>query len=100
MQVWGVCRLLRQPAVPRGSALYVNWAGEACRCDLVNCALGSRGALPHKATGSVRVALVSDTHLRHRDLQLPPSGAQVSVGEALALRALSLARPHEHLSRS
>jgi len=82
--VWGVERLVRLPRRARGVA-YVDFASG--RAQRLECA-------PSPPPSTVRLVCVSDTHLRHRDLQLPPGDVLVHCGDVL------LQGGDAHLARS
>ena len=67
---WGVARLLKLGARPTGCT-YVHYGTGACT-------LSPEGP-PPQPSGTVRFVIVSDTHLRHRDLPALPGGCDVLV---------------------
>ena len=87
---WGVARLLelgaRPPARARLTRL-LSLEHPATGCKYVDYQTGDAEQMtspPPQPSGTVRIVIVSDTHLRHRDLPaLPPCDVLVHCGDVL-----------------
>jgi len=71
---YSTLRLVQQPIAPLGKVKYV---------DFNTGAWTVQAELPQQPAGSKRFVVVSDTHMRHRDLTLPPSDILVHCGDVL-----------------
>jgi len=76
---WGVARLLELGARPTGWKKYCTYVDYGTG----TCTLSPEGP-PPQPSGTVRIVIVSDTHLRHHDLPaLPPCDVLVHCGDVL-----------------